>query len=73
MKVLVVGGGGREHSLVWKLNQSPKVTQVFCAPGNAGIAGEGTVVLLDVTDIDGLVKFATDEGIDRRAWAPNCP
>jgi len=38
MKVLVVGGGGREHSLVWKINQSPRVSKLFCAPGNAGIA-----------------------------------
>jgi phosphoribosylamine--glycine ligase len=73
MKVLVVGGGGREHSLVWKLNQSPRVTQVFCAPGNAGIAREGTVVPIDVTDIEGLVKFATDEGIDLTCVGPELP
>ena len=40
MKLLVIGGGGREHALVWKLAQSPRVTQMWCAPGNAGIAGE---------------------------------
>ena len=40
MKILVIGGGGREHALVWKLAQSPRATQMWCAPGNAGIAGE---------------------------------
>ena len=44
MKVFVLGGGGREHALVWKLRQSPRVKQVFCAPGNAGIASEATCV-----------------------------
>jgi phosphoribosylamine--glycine ligase len=73
MKVLVVGGGGREHSLVWKLNQSPRGTQVYCSPGNAGIARVGTVVPIDVTDIDGLLKFATEEGIDLTCVGPELP
>ena len=73
MKVLVVGGGGREHSLVWKLNQSPRVAQVYCAPGNAGIAREATVVPIDVTDIEGLVKFAVEEGIDLTCVGPELP
>ncbi len=73
MKVLIVGGGGREHSLVWKLNQSPRVTKVYCAPGNAGIAREGTVIPIDVIDIDALVKFATDEGIDLTCVGPELP
>jgi phosphoribosylamine--glycine ligase len=63
MKVLVVGQGGREHALVWKLAQSPRVTQVFCAPGNAGTAAEGTNVDIGVTNVEGLLKFAKSEGI----------
>jgi len=73
MKVLVVGGGGREHSLVWKLNQSPRVTQVYCAPGNAGIAGEAEVVPIDVTDIKGLVDFAVSQDIGLTCVGPELP
>ncbi|UCF89457.1 MAG: phosphoribosylamine--glycine ligase [bacterium] len=73
MKVLVVGGGGREHSLVWKLNQSPRVTKVYCAPGNAGIAREAEVVPIDVTDIKALVDLALDEGIDLTCVGPELP
>ncbi len=63
MKVLVIGQGGREHALCWKLKQSPKVTQVFCAPGNAGTALEGTNVDIKATDCARLVKFAQTEKI----------
>ncbi len=63
MKILVVGKGGREHALVWKLKQSPRVEKVFCAPGNAGTAEDGVNVPLEATDIDGLAKFAKKEGI----------
>jgi len=73
MKVLVVGGGGREHSLVWKLSQSPRVDKVFCAPGNAGIAREAKTVPLDVTDIPGLVRFASGEGIGLTCVGPELP
>lgn len=73
MKVLVVGGGGREHSLVWKLNQSPKVSQVYCVPGNAGIAREAEVVPIDVTDIKALVDFAVGEGIGLTCVGPELP
>jgi len=61
MKILVVGQGGREHTLVWKLAQSEKVTDVFCAPGNAGTAIDGTNVDISSDDIDRLVKFAQSE------------
>ena len=70
MKVLVVGGGGREHSLVWKLNQSPRVTKVYCAPGNAGIAREAEVVPIQVTDIEALVDFARGEEIGLTCVGP---
>jgi phosphoribosylamine--glycine ligase len=73
MKVLVVGGGGREHTLVWKLNQSPRVTKVYCAPGNAGIAREAEVVPIDVTDIKALVDFAIGEGISLTCVGPELP
>jgi len=73
MKVLVVGGGGREHTLVWKLNQSPKVTKVYCAPGNAGIAGEAEIVPIDVTEIKALVDFAVSEGIGLTCVGPELP
>ena len=61
MKVLVIGSGGREHALVWKLKQSPSVTQVFCAPGNAGTSLECTNVEIQATDIPRLIKFAQKE------------
>ena len=73
MKVLVVGGGGREHTLVWKLNQSPKVTEVYCAPGNAGIAREAQIVPIDVTHIEELVNFAVSEGIALTCVGPELP
>ena len=58
MKILVIGGGGREHALVWKIARSPRVKQVFCAPGNAGIADLATCVAIEAEDIQGLVDFA---------------
>ena len=63
MKVLVIGQGGREHALCWKLKQSPLVSQVFCAPGNAGTALEGTNVDIKATDCVRLVKFAQTEQV----------
>lgn len=70
MKVLVVGQGGREHALVWKLAQSPLVTRVFCAPGNAGTAADGVNVDIAVTNVDGLLKFAKAEGIGLTVIGP---
>lgn len=63
MNVLVIGQGGREHALCWKLKQSPKVTKVFCAPGNAGTGLEGTNIDIKATDAARLVKFAVTEKI----------
>ena len=64
MKVLVVGSGGREHAIVTKVAESKKVSKIFCAPGNAGIAELAQCVDIAATDIDGLVKFAKAEAID---------
>jgi len=73
MKVLVVGQGGREHALVWKLSQSPLVTQVFCAPGNAGTAIDAVNVDIGATNIAGLVKFAKAEKIELTVVGPEAP
>ena len=73
MKVLVVGGGGREHALVWKIAQSPKVTKIYCAPGNAGIAGIAACVNIPADDIGGLKKFALDTGIGLTVVGPELP
>jgi phosphoribosylamine--glycine ligase len=64
VNILVIGSGGREHALVWKLRQSVQVKRVFCAPGNAGIENLATCVPLKSTDIRGLLKFAKEEKID---------
>ena len=75
MKVLVIGGGGREHALAWKLAQSPRVTEVFVAPGNAGTALENNVTNIDlsVSDLDGLVRFAENNAIDYTVVGPEAP
>jgi phosphoribosylamine--glycine ligase len=73
MKVLVIGGGGREHALVWKIAQSPLVEKVFCAPGNAGIAGQAECVAIKVDDIDGLLDFARKEQIGLTVVGPELP
>ncbi|MCJ7856937.1 phosphoribosylamine--glycine ligase [Lachnospiraceae bacterium NSJ-143] len=64
MKVLVVGSGGREHAIIWKLKQSPKAEKVYCAPGNAGIAQDAECVPIGAMEIEKLVEFAKSEGID---------
>ncbi|MGZ3590088.1 MAG: phosphoribosylamine--glycine ligase [Thermodesulfobacteriota bacterium] len=73
MKVLVVGGGGREHALVWKISQSPRVTQVYCVPGNAGISEQATIVPIKANDLDGLLEFALKEKIDLTVVGPEDP
>ncbi len=73
MKVLVVGNGGREHALAWKLGQSPKVDKVFVAPGNAGTAQDAENVDLAATDIPGLIQFAKDQLIDLTVIGPEAP
>jgi len=73
MKILVVGSGGREHALVWKLRQSPRVAQIFCAPGNAGISALATCVTISATAIDALADFARTEEIDLTVVGPEVP
>ena len=73
MKILVVGSGGREHALVWKLRQSPKVTKIYCAPGNAGTALEAENLNIPSDDIHRLVKFAREEKIDLTVVGPEAP
>src|SRR5205085_10858459 len=73
MKVLVIGKGGREHALAWKLAQSPRVERVFCAPGNAGTALEGTNVPIEANDLDRLVKFAKKEEVGLTVVGPEEP
>ncbi len=73
MKVLVVGQGGREHVLAWKLRQSPRVSQVFVAPGNAGTATDATNIDVAATDLDGLARFAAKEKPDLTVIGPEAP
>ncbi len=73
MKVLVVGGGGREHALVWKIAQSPKVSKVYCAPGNAGISEQATLVPIVANDLNPLLEFALKEQIDLTVVGPEDP
>jgi len=73
MKVLVIGKGGREHALVWKLAQSPRVDQVLCAPGNAGTALDGVNVPVEGNDFDGLIKVAKKESVALTVVGPEEP
>ena len=73
MKVLVVGSGGREHAVLWKLRQSPRVAQLYCAPGNGGIADIARCVPIGATDVAEMVKFAVREGIDLCAVTSDDP
>ncbi len=73
MKVLVVGGGGREHALAWKIAQSPRVTAVYAAPGNAGTETVARNVPIAADDVDSLAAFAQAEGIDLTVVGPEAP
>ncbi|HEX3170016.1 MAG TPA: phosphoribosylamine--glycine ligase, partial [Burkholderiales bacterium] len=73
MKVLVIGGGGREHALAWKVARSPRVSKVYVAPGNAGTAREDGVKNVDITDHDALVAFAQQEQIALTVVGPEAP
>ncbi|MFL6514514.1 MAG: phosphoribosylamine--glycine ligase [Chthoniobacterales bacterium] len=73
MRILVVGSGGREHALAWKLKQSPEVEQIFCAPGNAGTASLGENVAIPVGDLTGLARFAKQNRIGLTVVGPDAP
>ncbi len=73
MKVLVVGGGGREHALVWKVSQSPKVSKIYAAPGNAGMAQLAECVPVKAEDLAGLLTFAKERAIDLTLVGPEGP
>lgn len=73
MKILIVGGGGREHAIAWKLAKSPKVEKLYCAPGNAGIAEVAESVNIGVMEFDKLVAFAKEHAIDLTVVAPDDP
>ena len=73
MKVLVIGKGGREHAIVWKLLQSPRVGLVYCAPGNAGTGLDALNVDLDINDFDAVVRFIKKEGVGLTVVGPEEP
>jgi phosphoribosylamine--glycine ligase len=73
MKVLIVGNGGREHALAWKIRQSPRVDRVFVAPGNAGTAEEAENVNIPATDLPGLVRFAQNNDVGLTVVGPEAP
>jgi phosphoribosylamine--glycine ligase len=73
MKVLVIGSGGREHALCWKIRQSPLVSSLYCAPGNAGISKHAKCVNIKMSDIEGLVRFVRAEEIDLTVVGPESP
>lgn len=73
MKVLVVGGGGREHTIIRKIKQNPDVTEIYALPGNGGIAADATCVDIGAKDIDGIVKFAAENAVDYAVVAPDDP
>ena len=73
MKILVIGSGGREHALVWKLRQSPHVKEIYCAPGNAGIADQATCATAKAADVRALLKFAQEKKVDLTVVGPEQP
>ncbi|MCK4262033.1 phosphoribosylamine--glycine ligase, partial [bacterium] len=73
MKVLVIGGGGREHTLIWKIAQSPKVDEIYCAPGNAGISQLAECIGIESANTPALISFAREKKIDLTLVGPEAP
>ena len=73
MKIMVVGGGGREHAIIKKIKENKNVTEIFALPGNGGIAADATCVNINAKDIEGIVKFAVDNKVDYAIVAPDDP
>ena len=73
MKVLVVGGGGREHTIIKKLKENKKITEIIAMPGNGGIAADATCVNIAATDIDGIVSYVKENPVDYAVVAPDDP
>lgn len=73
MKIMIVGGGGREHAIIKKIKQNPKVEQIFALPGNGGIAADATCIPINAKDIEGITEFALDNNIDFAIVAPDDP
>ena len=73
MKVLIVGGGGREHAIAFAVSKSPKVDKIYCAPGNAGIADLAECVDIQVMDFEEIAKFAKKTGVDLVIVGPDDP
>ncbi|MEG2355637.1 MAG: phosphoribosylamine--glycine ligase [Clostridia bacterium] len=73
MKVLVIGGGGREHAIIQKLKESPEITALYCAPGNGGIAADATCVPIKATEVEALAEYASHEKMDYVVVAPDDP
>lgn len=73
MKVLIIGGGGREHAIAWKVSKSPRVEKLYCAPGNAGIAQLAECVDIGVMDFQKQVEFAREQGVDLTIIGPDDP
>ena len=73
MKVLVIGNGGREHALCWKISQSSMVEKIYCAPGNGGTANIAENINIQIEEIDELLKFALNNKIDLTIVGPEAP
>ncbi|MDY6152586.1 MAG: phosphoribosylamine--glycine ligase N-terminal domain-containing protein, partial [Terrisporobacter sp.] len=73
MRILVVGGGGREHAICWKLNNESNVEKIYCAPGNAGISNVAECIDIGDSDIENLLKFAKENQIDLTIVGPEIP
>ena len=73
MKILVVGGGGREHAIIKKIKENPSVDAIYALPGNAGMAEDADCVNISASDLDGIVSFAKGHGVDYAVVAPDNP